>query len=41
MMEDCKMECMKENNVKIITDISFYKNWFDENCKDLIIEQNH
>ena len=41
MIEDCKMECMKENNVKIITDISFYKNWFDENCKDLIIEQNH
>lgn len=28
-------------NVKIITDISFYKNWFNENCKDLIIEQNH
>jgi len=41
MMEDCKMKCMEENNVKIITDISFYKNWFDENCKDLIIEQNH
>ena len=41
MIEDCKMKCMKENNVKIITDISFYKNWFDENCKDLIIEQNH
>ena len=41
MIEDCKMECMKENNVKIITDISFYKNWFNENCKDLIIEQNH
>ena len=41
MIEDCKMKCMKENNVKIIMDISFYKNWFDENCKDLIIEQNH
>lgn len=41
MIEDCKMKCMKENNVKIITDISFYKSWFDENCKYLIIEQNH
>ena len=41
MIEDCKMESMRYNNIKIITDSSFYKNWFDENCKDLIIEQNH
>lgn len=41
MIEDCKMKCMKEHNVKILTDVSFYKKWFEENCKDLIIEQNH
>jgi very-short-patch-repair endonuclease len=40
-VEEKLNEYFQEHNIKILTDVSFYKNWFDENCKDLIIEQNH
>lgn len=36
---DGKNRCMKENNVKLITDISPYKRWFKEHCDDVVIER--
>ena len=34
-----KNQCMKENRVTLITDISFYKDWFDKNCDTIIINK--